>query len=137
MNYIRPIRHALRADPILEAVVGRDANDEVKVYTPLAKTNVTAPYVTFSMVPVAGPVSVYGDDEVLEPFQIAVTGWGRDSMEAWSIADVVDDAIKAGDYSYEPYELIQILRISTPEEMPDRDTDLRQVMVRYQFVLGR
>lgn len=136
-NLVQPIRHALRADPILEAMVGQDAQGEVKVYTPIGKSNIVAPYIAFVMVPVAGPVSVYGDDEVMEPFQVAFTSWGRDSNEAWAVADVMDDAIKRGDYDYAPYELIQVLRISTPDEMPDRDTDMRQVMVRYQFVLGR
>jgi hypothetical protein len=117
--------------------VGRDKDDEVKVYVTLAKANVTAPYLTFAIVPIGGPTAVYGDTEVLEDFEVAVASWGRDSLEAWNIADVADDALKRGDYSFEPYELIGINRTTTPHELPDRDTDLRQVVVRYRFMIGR
>lgn len=137
MNIVRTIRRALREDPILDAIVGKDKDGEVKVYTPLGKANITAPYVTFGIVPIGGPIPVYGDSEVLEDFEVGITSWGRTSIEAWDVADAADDAIKLADYSFEPWELVQVIRTTTPEEAGDRDTDLRQVRVRYRFMLGR
>jgi len=136
-NMPREIRHALRADPILQAMLGYDNDGEVKVYTPLAKPNVEAPYVTFSIIPNQGPVAVYGDSEVLEPFPVAISAWGRDGIEAWSIADAVDDAAKRADYSFEPYDLMYVLRTSTPREFQDRDTGLFYLVTSYSYALGR
>jgi hypothetical protein len=57
-------------------------------------------------------------------------------MEAWSLADITDDAVKRGDYGFEPYTLMQVLRVAMPIELPDRDTGLAYVTVQYQFALS-
>lgn len=138
INFIKPIRHALRGDPIVQAVVGNDDDGETKVYASVAKKDVKAPYIVIQIPQIGGgPIPVYGDGEVLEGFRVVLTSWGRTADEAWQVADVADDALKRGDYSYEPYELIQLMRVSSPQELPDRDTPLRQVIVQYQLALGR
>lgn len=136
MNWPREIRHALRADPILEAVVGRDQDGEVKVYSPDAKSNIEFPYITFSIFAPTEPIRVYGDDEAITPFRIALTSWARDSSEAWQLADVADDAVKRADYSFEPYSLMQVLRVAMPQELTD-PTGLTYLVVQYQYNLGR
>jgi hypothetical protein len=136
-NYPREIRHALRADPILAAVLGEDKDGEVKVYTPLVKTGVEAPYLTFQIVPTFAPISAYGDHEVIEAFQISVTSWSSTNMEAWSLADITDDALKRADYDFDPYRLMHVLRTSTPFDLVDRESKLFYLAVQYQFALGR
>lgn len=137
MNLAREIRHALRSDPILAAVVGEDEDHEIKVYTPLAKANVQAPYITFSIVPSTGPISAYGDSEVIEPFRVAVTSWATGGMEVWQVADVADDALKRADYDFGGYELMFLNRVSTPQEFRDRDTNLSYIVVLYEIAIGR
>lgn len=135
-NWPREIRHALRADPILAALVGQDAAGEVKVYTPLAKSGTKGPYVTFAMGP-GGPIGTYGDLESIEPFRVIFGSWCEGQREAWQLADAVDDAIQRADYSFEPYYIIYIKRATTPEEYVDRDLGLNWTRVEYDFALGR
>lgn len=137
INLVDPIRRALRSDAIIAAMIGKDENNEIKVYTTIAKTNAQAPYVVVQIVPASGPEGAYGNLNVWEPFQIQVTSWGRSPQEAWSLADVVDNAMILADYSFEPAELALVRRQSTPVELNDRDTNLRQVIVRYELKLGR
>lgn len=136
-NWPREIRHALRADPILSAVVGTDDDNEVKIYNVKGKENIAAPFITLQILVLQDPLRVYGDDETVQSFRVAVGSWGRDSIEAWQVADVADDAIKQADYSFEPYTLMQVLRIQMPVELQDRDTGEYYLTTQYQFNLGR
>jgi hypothetical protein len=127
----------MRSDPILAAIVGEDQDHEVKVYTPLAKSNAEAPYVTFALPGISDVIPVYGDTEALESFEIAVTSWARTGNEVWQVADAADDALKSADYSWEPSYTLYMRRISTPVELRDRDTNLHYLVVRYEFAIGR
>jgi hypothetical protein len=131
------IRRALRDDPLIKAVVGQDADTEVKVYSSVGKPDVQAPYIVFGLIPGPGPIGTYGRPDAWEPFTIQTTSWGRTPQEAWSVADILDDAIVSADYVFEPGYLARVARVSTPEELPDRDTNLRQVVVQYEFKVGR
>lgn len=137
MNPASVIRRALRDDPIFQAVVGLDPDGEYKAYSPKAKVNAQAPYVVVQIIPSQSPIRVYGDDESILVIQASIGSWGRDSEEAWQIADVADDALKRADYSFEPYSLMQILRTSMPFEQQDRDTNLSYLTVIYQLALQR
>jgi len=137
MNLMREIRHGLRTDTILQAVVGEDDDGEIKVYSPLAKSNAVAPYVTLQMNITVGPIDAYGQEEAVEAFRLTVSSWGRDTNEGWQVADVADDAIKRADYSFEPAHLIFVRRATTPHDLIDRDTGLAYVVVQYDFAIGR
>ncbi len=137
MNWASEIQHALRADPILQAVVGNDSDGETKIYGPNAKSNIVAPYVVFSIIPTQEPIRAYGDDEAIHAFRVAIASWARDSGEAWQLADVTDDALKRADYSFEPYQVMNVLRVAMPQELQDRDTLSFYLTVQYQFNLGR
>jgi hypothetical protein len=137
IDLVSPLRRAIRHDPIVDSVVGRDQDGEVKVYATLAKQDVTAPYATLAIVPTEGPTGVYGDDYVWENFDVQVSSWGNDQRTAWQVADVMDDAMLRADYELEPYTLAKIMRSSTAQELTDRDTNMRQVIVLYTIKLGR
>ena len=138
LNLMNPIRQVMREDPILQTVVGYDQDGEVKVYTSVGKSDAEAPWVVLTMLSSTGPTGTYGDDYVWEPFQMQVSSWGSSERHAWQVADVVDDAIlKAPSWSFEPYYLAKVMRSSTPMPLPDRDTNLVQILVLYTFMIGR
>ncbi len=137
MDLTSPIRRGLRGDIVLLEVLGKDADNEVKVYDDPAKSDVSPPYATFAVMSTNQQVGVYGDDYVIEPFPLLLKAWGRDPREAWSIAEFLEDALFKADFAYDPYEVIRIRRVSTPEQLPDRDTDMTQVVMTYDVILAR
>lgn len=137
LNLMDVIRRALRADPILQAAVGEDSDGEYKIYTTLGKTGVTPPYVVLQLVPDVGPSPLYGEAEGLESFGIMATSWAENPTEAWQLADFVDDAIERADFDFTPHDLMLVRRDQSPQELPDRDTNWRQVVVPYRFLIGR
>lgn len=131
------IRRALRLDPKIMALVGLDTDQEVKVYQGIGKSNVSAPYIVLAIIPGIAPEGVYGDDYVLQDVMVRIAAWGRQSNEAWQLAEFIQEAFENADYSVEPWEMMRVHRTSFPREMADRDTNLVQVNTDYIFRLSR
>ncbi len=128
----------LRNDSLVVATVGSGADGETKVYTGIAKTDVTAPFVVINQVPLlSDDGGVYGDDHVLVYSEFQITSWGRTEQEAWILASMCDEAVVMGDWAVDPYSLMKVRREGMPVSLPDRDTDLRQVQARYLASFSR
>lgn len=130
-------RRILRDDPIVITVIGKDVDDEVKVYDTVAKTNVKAPFITVTLVPGATAVEVYGDDEVGHSLVYQVSSWGRNRVEAWEVAEAADQALKLGDWTVDPYTMQRLHRQGQPSVLGDRDTNWLQVIAIYDVFLAR
>lgn len=137
MNYLEEIRRTLRADGVVQSVVGFDSDREVKVYTTLGKSNITAPYVVLAMLPSLEPVGVYGDDYVWQEFEVQVSCWSTNEHDSGFIADILDDAILKSVYLFDPWSVAKVKRNSVPRPMADRDTNLVQVFTTYLWQLAR
>lgn len=135
-SFVDSLRHLLRADPEIVARVGTDDDDEIKVYQGVGKTDVDAPYIVFGIID-GTSVPTFGQDHTVQEVNFQVTAWGRTSSEAWNLAEVIDDALEVGDWDVVPYEPISLRRIQFPQELPDRDTQLRQVPIQYRFVMAK
>jgi uncharacterized protein DUF3168 len=131
------IRHALRDDSVIEAIVGRDKDNEVKVYQGLAKSNVEAPYIVWNLIPGNQPTGAYGDDYAFQEILVQITSWGRNPHECWQLADITEEAVVKASYDVDPWTVAKVRRVNFPQELPDRDTNLTQVPVQYRFLLGR
>jgi hypothetical protein len=73
----------------------------------------------------------------IETFTLQLTAWGRDSKEAWQLADTIQDAVNIGQYDAGIWNFMKGKRITFPQELPDRDTGLVQVPVIYEFQFGK
>lgn len=136
-DVIESIRRVLRKDPLIFSLVGWDTDEEVKVYQAQAKLDTDAPYVVMAPAPGAAPISAYGDMYAIETFTLQLTAWGRNSKEAWQLADAIQDAIADGEYDAGIWAFMKGKRITFPQELPDRDTALVQVPVIYEFQFGK
>jgi hypothetical protein len=63
--------------------------------------------------------------------------WAKTSKEAWQLASFANDALILASFEMEPYQAVSIRRSSTPGELPDRDTNLKQVVVIYDLILAK
>jgi hypothetical protein len=134
---IDSIRQALRADPKIQAMVGLDDDYEVKAYEGIAKSNVDAPYVAWSVIPGVDSPPVYGDSYVIQDVMLRASSWGRNSKEAWQLAEFVQEAFELADYATDPWHKMFIRRSAFPQELPDRDTNLVQVSTDYWLRFSR
>lgn len=130
-------KEVLREDVVVQGIVNVDRWGNTKVYEEVADTDVKAPFVVVSQIPTSGDLGVYGDDYALQVTEFQVSSWGRDDAEAWLLADACDDALLYSVWEITPYTLMKVRRNSTPVVLPDRDTNLRQVQVRYRAMFGR
>lgn len=122
---------------MIRTIAGVDVTGGVKVYESIAPTDVPAPYVVVNMVPTVADTGAYGDDYVIQVTEFQVTAWGRNDQEAWLLADACDDALRDGFWITDPWQLMKVRRDGVPAMFPDRDTNLRQVQVRYRAMFGR
>ena len=136
-DIIESIRRVLRKDPLILSLVGVDADGETKVYQAMAKQDSDAPYIVMAPAPGAAPISAYGETYAIETFTLQLTPWGRNSKEAWQLAEAIQDAIDAGSYDSGIWVFMKGKRITFPQELPDRDTALVQVPVIYEFQFGK
>jgi hypothetical protein len=136
-NQIDAIRRALRHDAIIRDIIGIDENGEIKVYVSVGKPDVVAPYIVLNTIPVNGISGVYGDEYAIEVIPLQISNWGRDPNEAWQLADIVDDAFIHADFEFEPYTHMRTVRTTNAQELPDRDTNLTQVVVQYEVAISR
>ena len=134
---IDSIRRALRTDAKIEALVGLDGDSEVKAYQGVAKSNVDAPYIVWSVGAGVDSPPVYGDSYVLQDVMIRTSSWGRNPSEAWQIAEFIQEAFELADYAVDPWEKMFVRRVSFPVELPDRDTNLVQVAADYILRFSR
>jgi len=134
---IDSIRRALRSDPKIESLCGLDEDGETKAYQAMAKTNVSAPYVIWSILSGIDSPPVYGDGYVIQDLMVATSAWGRNSTEAWQLAEFIQEAFEEADYAAEPWGMMFNRRISFPRELPDRDTNLVQVTADYWLRFSR
>lgn len=134
---VEGIRRVLRRDTLVFALVGVDDDGEVKIYQGIGKSNVAAPYIVMNVVPGDVPVSTYGEDYAIEILTAQLTAWGRNSKEAWQLADAIQEAVRLGSYDVGEYELMRAKRVTFPNELPDRDTLLVQVPSQYEFQFGK
>jgi hypothetical protein len=136
-DIIESIRRVLRKDPLVFAMVGADNDGEVKIYQAIAKQDSIAPYIVMNVVPGDTPISTYGEDYAIEVLTIQLTAWGRNSKEAWQLADAIQDAVAVGQYDAGLWDFMKGKRVTFPGELPDRDTALVQVPASYEFQFGR
>ena len=134
---VESVRRALRKDPLILGLVGIDVDGETKVYQAMAKLDTDAPYVIIAPAPGAAPISVYGETYAIETFTLQLTAWGRDSKEAWQLSDAIEDAVSISQYDAGIWYFMKGKRITFPQELPDRDTNLVQVPVIYEFQFGK
>lgn len=134
---IDAIRRALRTDAKIEALVGLDSDAEVKAYQGHAKSNVEAPYIVWTVMSGIDSPPVYGDPHVIQDVVLRVASWGRQSSEAWQLAEFVQEAFEEADYATDPWEKMYVRRVSFPQELPDQDTNLVQVTADYGLRFSR
>jgi hypothetical protein len=129
----------LRADTKVETMLGTDADGVVKVYQSVVREDTNAPYILVGLMPQpqASVRSAYGDPEAVQVWRFAVSCWARNSQEAWDLAEIAHEAVHAGDFVSDPYDTMDVLLRGTPMELPDRDTNLRQVLLTYELITGR
>lgn len=137
IDLIGSIRRTIRKDPLIFSLVGVDVDEEIKVYQAVAKQDSVAPYVVMVPAPGAAPISTYGEMYAIETFTIQLTAWGRNSKEAWQLADAIQDAVALGEYDSGVWNFMKGKRITFPQELADRDTGLVQVPAIYEFQFGR
>lgn len=137
INMRQAVRRGLREDGALTEVLGMDADGEPKIYTFPLKPNVEKPYIAVHLIPVPGVDAVYGDSEVMERFIIQLSVWAESDTAAWSIAPIADDAMKALTLEVTPYEHNFTQRYANVETLPDMDTSLWQVVMRYDVRIAR
>jgi hypothetical protein len=136
IDHVTPMRRALRKYYPLVQVVGFDDHNEAKIYNDPAP-EARAPYVTVHFLPNNRIINVFGDDQAVQPLTVVLKAWGRTERDAWALAEQVEEALYHTDYEYDPYEVIRIIRAETPEQLPDRDTNLTQVVMTYDMILAR
>jgi hypothetical protein len=134
---IESIRRVLRKDSLVSLLVGVDADAEVKIYQGIAKLDSVAPYIVMNVVPGDRPLSVYGESHAVEILTVQITAWGRNSKEAWQLADAIQDAVEIGEYDAGLWDFMKGKRSAFPGELPDRDTALVQIPTQYEFQFGR
>lgn len=122
---------------MVSAVVGFDAQGEIKVYDMIGKRKLVAPYVVLQQLPVGDLVPVYGDGEVLEAMNVQLSSWGKSIRQAWDLADAVDDAMKNLDIDVTPYETINVKRSSNFVPLEDFNSVTYQVVVSYEIAFSR
>lgn len=137
INIRQAVRRGLREDGALTEVLGMDADGEQKVYTRPTKPNVTVPYVVVDLIPVPGVDGVYGDDEVLERFLIQLSVWADSDTAAWTIAPILDEAMKNLRLEVTPYEHNFTQRYQSAETLAELNSNLWQVVMRYDVRIAR
>jgi hypothetical protein len=134
---VESIRRVVRNDPLVFSLIGADADEEVKVYQGIAKSNVEAPFIVMNVVPGDIPVPAYGEDYAIEVLTIQFTAWGRNSKEAWQLAEAIQEAVADGQYDAGLWDFMKGRRVIFPQELPDRDTALVQVPASYEFAFSK
>lgn len=134
------IRRVMRRNLGVKQFVGEDKDGEIKVYNGVVKSGVKPPYVFMNIIPNAiAPTSLYGEKYGIISFSVQVTSWAQTSKQVWELAGLVHEAIESNEYQYEdtvPYQLMIQKLTSWPQELPDRDTNLRQVVAVYDFAFS-
>lgn len=136
-DIIEAIRRVLRRDSLILGLVGIDEDGETKIYQGVAKTNAVAPYVVLNVILGDTPISVYGEMYAIEILTLQLTAWGRNSKEAWQLADAIQEAVAIGEYDAGVWNFMKGKRSSFPQELPDMDTALVQVPAAYEFQFGK
>lgn len=141
MSVLTAIQSVLTADPILTMLVGVDSNGFTKIYdSPMTRPVAEEPpFVYFTILDGFIPTGTYGDADSMQPIVFQETAWGRNSLEAWNLDDIVIDALKAGDWATYliPDHLMRLSMLETPGELNDMDTKWRQVPRRWRLDLDR
>jgi len=121
----------LRADEVLNGILGLDEFGFPKIYGSATDRPAPTepPFVYYQVIPGREPAGIYQDIEALGGADVQVTSWGRTSDEVWRINQFVYDAIRAGDWETRllPLHFMRVKRSQSPGELPDRDTNWRQV----------
>lgn len=137
INVRKAVRQGLREDGALTTVLGMDGDGESKVYTRPTKPNVKPPYLIVDNIPVPGVEGVYGDEEVMERFLIQLSVWATSEDDAWDIVPLADEAMKHLNMQVLPYEHNFTQRYQNVQSLSDRDTNLWQVVMRYDVRIAR
>jgi hypothetical protein len=135
------IESVLNQNEILRMLVGVDSNGFIKIYS-----SVTArppeerpPFVSFQIIPGILPTGTYEVPEGLVSVDFQATAWGRVSREAWQVAEEVENAVNRGDWTTYliPHSFMQVRSLETPGELPDQDTNWRQIPRRWRVQFER
>jgi hypothetical protein len=135
------IESVLNQNAILKMLVGVDANGFVKIYSSVSSrpAGEKPPFVTFQVIPGILPTGTYQSPEGLVSLDFQVTSWGRVSREAWQIHNEVQTAIEDGDWATYliPEVFMQCRSLEFPGEIPDQDTNWRQIPRRWRLQYDR
>lgn len=133
------LQDVLRRDPILQAILGLDADNDLKIYEAVAKQNTAPPFLLWQLVPSGDIAGHYGDEYALvsKPFQL--TAWGRTANEAWQLWDYAQEAVETGDWDFEltPYKRMRLVSQADQQELPDVETSWVQVPGTFLLVVSR
>lgn len=138
---IDAIQSVLTDDAALFAVLGLDENGFPKIYSSVTArpANQEPPWVNYQILPGPTPVGTYGNNQGIQTIVFQVTSWGKHSQEVWDIHEMVDYALRHGDWGTYliPNALIRLSSEGTPGELPDQDTKWRQIPERWHLDLDR
>lgn len=125
------IRNELRSDVGIHDLVGLDVDNEVKVYESKAKSNISAPYIVYQVLPGGAVDRAYGDEEAMHQVNLLITAWTSELKLSWQLIDTVMQAMKSCNFEAPPWSVMYCLRVGPPQPGEDRDTAMYQVAVPY------
>jgi hypothetical protein len=129
---------ALKDDPIVDALLGRDQNGWRKVFEVRATKDDKAPFVMWRVIPGDKPEGHFKDLKSMEIVMFQLSNWGRNLSEAWEVFSATEEALDRLDIDVEiqPYKLIQVIRLDA-SPIPDDTTSWYQISATYRAVLSR
>jgi hypothetical protein len=138
-NVVKELRRALRLETLVQTQVGVDQNGEYKVYEGLAPSDTDAPYISIFQQPGGDLIATYGQHEGMLRIALQFTCWGHNSTQAWEVWDALFESMDHVEpqLNFEPWTLVHLLPSTVPQEIPDADTDWRQVVTRYQLAYAK
>lgn len=128
----------LKADPVLEAMLGRDEDGHRKIFNRRGKPTTKPRYVVWAILPADTPQGTYKDVKAIEPIIFQCSSWGYHGDEAWQLFEFVEDALDGMDELPEmgEYRLNSIIRMEV-REIPDDTVNWVQVVATYRAVVTR
>jgi hypothetical protein len=131
------IGNVLRADSALISIMGLDTLGFPRIYgSPTERPKETQPpFVYYQIIPGREPLGTYRNNEELDGADFQVTAWGRTTDEVWRIQDLLLTTIRGGDWATYliPLVFMRLKRQESPGELPDRDTNWRQIPTRWRL----
>jgi hypothetical protein len=134
------VDYLIEHDVILQSYVGRDENNDHKVYPMVAPQGTEPPWVVWQIIPGGSSEGHYGDLSAFEYPDVQFRAWGRNRNEAWDLFTAFDNTLINDpdiDIELTPYKQINIRRLSAPGEDYEMETHLFSVQATYRFAVAR